>query len=678
MSERRRMAVGAAALFALNAWICRELFTLEYSRHMGSIEAAYISLARYIAEHPFEWGWFPLWYGGVPFQNTYPPVLHQLTGLAAGLSGASPALAYHFVCAVLYCLGPVTLYWLALRLSGRFWPAWFAGLAHSLLSPSAWLLAGVAGDIGGPLNARRFQTLVFYGEGPHVAALTLLPAAIVALDWALRRGSPVRVYLAAAALAAVVLTNWLGAVGLAMAALAYLLAREDRRRWTPWLKAAGVAGLAYLLAATWIPPSTLADVRRNAQLVGGPYPLELGNILYALLAVAVLLLLDRLLLRFEASRAVRFGGYYSLLVGAPVLIRETVGAAIVPQPERYHLEMEQGLCLLLAFGGAALVARGGPIAGRVALAAAVLFLVYEAAIVRPYARDLNGSIDVRQTAEYRLAKQVAALGPDARVWAEGSAGFWLNAFAPNAQFHGGFDQGITNTLIPAITFGMQDNRNAGDQARLWMQSYGVDAVAVGGLDSKLARASVQDERKFESHFERAWTDGDLTVWRTPRRSRSLARVLFASERVERTPEHALDVGPLIGFVAAIEDPGRPLPETEWVSPDRMRITANLEPDHWVLAQISYHHGWSATVEGPTVDGPTSNGPTSIDTAVPIEKSLLGLMLIEPRCDGPCTIELRYDGGPEMWAARAALWPALGGGLVWIWVRRRDGKERADA
>ena len=112
----RSLIAIAAALFALNAWICHELFTLEYSKHVAAIDAAYISLARYISEHPFEWGWFPLWYNGIPFQNTYPPLLHQTTGMTAWLTGLSPALSYHLVCAVTYCLGAVTLFLAAHRL----------------------------------------------------------------------------------------------------------------------------------------------------------------------------------------------------------------------------------------------------------------------------------------------------------------------------------------------------------------------------------------------------------------------------------------------------------------------------------------------------------------------------------------------------------------------------------
>ena len=142
-----------------------------------------------------------------------------------------------------------------------------------------------------------------------------------------------------------------------MAATAYLLARADRTQHAPWAWSALTGALAFLLAVSWIPPSTIADVRRNSQIVGGPYPLEATNIWYGLLAAVVLVGIDRLLVRFHAGTALRFGAYYAMLAGAPVAVREIFGPAIVPQPERYHLEMEQGFCILLAFAGAALVTR---------------------------------------------------------------------------------------------------------------------------------------------------------------------------------------------------------------------------------------------------------------------------------------------------------------------------------
>src|SRR5579872_2699366 len=177
-----KTAGGGVALFLGNVYVCRELFRIEWLKHMGSIEGAYIGISRYILGHWHDLSWFPLWYNGVPYQNTYPPVLHLLVALAAKLFGYTPQHAHHWVTALFYCLGPVTLYALALRLSQSRWTAFGAGAIYSFVSISAWLVPAIARDLGSPLHPRRLQALVFYGEGPHIAAMTLLPLALLFID----------------------------------------------------------------------------------------------------------------------------------------------------------------------------------------------------------------------------------------------------------------------------------------------------------------------------------------------------------------------------------------------------------------------------------------------------------------------------------------------------------------
>ncbi|MGH9720537.1 MAG: hypothetical protein ACRD8O_10020 [Bryobacteraceae bacterium] len=122
MRRERAATVGCvAALIAVNAWIIARLFRTEYTEWVSSIEGAYIGLARWIARHWTQLDWYPLWYGGVPFENTYPPLLHVVVAATAQATGMSEARAYHTVCGAMYCLGPVTLFWLTWRLSGSRW-----------------------------------------------------------------------------------------------------------------------------------------------------------------------------------------------------------------------------------------------------------------------------------------------------------------------------------------------------------------------------------------------------------------------------------------------------------------------------------------------------------------------------------------------------------------------------
>ena len=91
--ERSKSLLAAATLFAINAYVVRELFTAEFIAQMGSIEGVYIGLARYIAANWRDLSWFPAWYGGIPFQNAYPPVFPVLVATATA-GGASPAVAF--------------------------------------------------------------------------------------------------------------------------------------------------------------------------------------------------------------------------------------------------------------------------------------------------------------------------------------------------------------------------------------------------------------------------------------------------------------------------------------------------------------------------------------------------------------------------------------------------------
>ena len=187
MQQPRIPRLPALLLFLLNAYICRELFTTEWLDQMGSIEGAYIAIARYAAANFPDLTWFPLWYGGVPCQNTYPPLLHALVALASWGVGISPALAYHAVIALFFCAGAVAVYWLAWRLSHSAPAAFLAGMFYTAISPSAFLIDSIRRDMGGLWGSRRLQVLVGWGEGPHVTGIALLAVALACLHLALTR-----------------------------------------------------------------------------------------------------------------------------------------------------------------------------------------------------------------------------------------------------------------------------------------------------------------------------------------------------------------------------------------------------------------------------------------------------------------------------------------------------------
>jgi hypothetical protein len=641
-------------LFALNVYIVRELFTVEYTRFMGSIAGAYVSLTRQLAEN-WDLSWWPLWYAGIPYQHTYPPLLHWITAWFTVMTHVSPAHAYHFATAFFYCAGPVTLFWMAYRLSARVWSSFAGALMYSLFSPSVLLVESARQGVGSVFHPRRLQTLVMLGEGPHVASMALLPVAIVLVDLALRRRRPVFHVLAAMGMASVVLTNWLGAFALAMAVLSYILSRERKERSRGALQCAGLAALAYAFAARWIPPSTLATIRTNAQRIGGDFQMTTGHLKYAaLLAIAVLLAWPWLEKRKLAAH-LRFFLGFAFFMSSITLLYAWWQVPLVPQPDRYHLEMEMALALLAAFALAIPLGRLSPIPRVLVILSFALLCYSQIKPYHHYARDLASAIDVRDTSEYKVAYWIDHHMNGRRVFVPGSEYFWLNAFTDTPQLSGGFDQGVTNPLLPALQYQLFSGEGAaqeGELATLWLRAFGVHAVAVSGPRSTEVYKPYRNWLKFEGLLPVLWRDGDDIIYRVLPDSFSLAHAIRPDGRLTRGPTSILDVEFARAYVASLEDREQPPAEMNWTNRHHAVITAHLQSGQLLLVQVTYHPAWHALV----------NGATRRVTRDPI-----GLTLIEPECAGRCTVDLDYGYDAERLITTLISWTALIGALAWIVV-----------
>ena len=656
----RQTLAWALGLFLLNALICQELFFTEYTVHLGSIEAAYIGISQYALDHPFEWDWFPLWYGGIPYHNTYPPLLHLIVALVAWLFGISPALSHHAVTAALYSLGPVALYVLALQFSRRQAPSLLAAVAFSLLSPSRPLLAQLQTWISSVRSPTRLHSLVEFGDGPHVASITLLLVAMVALHAALEKPRAMRIYLAAAALASVVLTNWLGAFALALTAVSYLLARSTEQQWlrkVGWSAAAGA--VAYGLAAPWIPPSAIADIRHNAQHTIGHYPITTQHVVYAAFLVVVTLLLWRLFQKIRLPLIEAFSAYLTLFFGAMVLSDDWLGIQLMPQPHRYHHELETAMCLLGAFVLARVTARLPRRAELVVFATlGIALAIGQYRYCRRDAMRIIQAIDMKSTIDYQASAWLGEHFPHERVFISGSIQFWLNAFAETQQLGGGFGQGIVNRQIPAVHYGIPWTMGDGAQTAMWLRVYGNQAVVVSSPEGRDFYKQVwRDPHKFDGVLPELWRDGGDVIYGVPQRSRSLAHVILPEHVLYRAPENNVDVAPVEPLARALDDPSLPLAEMEWATPSDIRIKADLSPEQLLFVQVTYHPGWRAWVDGE---------PRRI------RQEPLGMMVVEPRCSGPCEVTLSFDGGLEMLLARLLCLLTVAGGLVWLWRGRKAG------
>lgn len=211
-SERvpRSLPVGACALFLflLNAGLCPELFTAEFTVRMESIEGSYMAFSHWIGSHWSNLGWFPLGYGGMPWVQVYQPGFHVVVAFISTMLAWTTQHAYHFLAACEYCLGPVTLFLLCFEAARRIGYAFTAGVVYSLISPASLFIHAIRADTEHLTTGRRFVVLTRYGEGPHTTALMMIPLVLLCLHYAVTDRRRWAVGLAPPALAAVALTNW--------------------------------------------------------------------------------------------------------------------------------------------------------------------------------------------------------------------------------------------------------------------------------------------------------------------------------------------------------------------------------------------------------------------------------------------------------------------------------------
>ncbi len=664
--ERLKTIAFALALLLLNLWLVRGLLTIQYLDQMGSIEGTHITLARWARENWNDLSWFPLWYGGIPYSYSYPPLLPYLVAAVSALLAMAPAHAYHAVTAVFYGLGPVALFGLALRLCGSRAYSFAAGLLYSLISTSTFLMPAVSYDAGGMWGVRRLQALVRYGEGPHVASMTLLPLALLLVSVAFEKRRAAWWFAAALGLAAVPLTNWIGASALAMGMAAWLLARQEGAWWRNWGKAVAVSVAAYAIACPWIPPSAIGVLQSNQDTLSGPLspaPVLAAWSLAGLVILGVCLWLFR---RYNMPSSLRFALLFLLPVAAVPLASAWFGVSLLHQPTRFHLEMEMALALAAAFLGQELLKRVGR-RTRAALVCALLALSgYGVLRCATHVKRLVRPIDIASTVEFQEAEWFGRSLPGQRVFAPGSVGFFLNVFNDTPQFAGGADQAAINPLWTHVNYQILSGDNAGPReaeiALLWLDAFGVDAVAAGGPRSREFYKPFRNPRKFEAVLPELWRDGDDVIYRVPRRSASLAHVLPPAGLAPRPPAGGLDIGPVRRYVEALDDPAYPLARMSWRTRHSATISAPLEKGQILSVQVSYHPGWKASVNG---------------QARRVYPDNLGQLVVEPGCEGPCTVEIFFTGGREALLTRTASYTCLALAVAWIGLevlrrRRRRG------
>ncbi|MBI3281785.1 MAG: hypothetical protein HYZ57_18325 [Acidobacteria bacterium] len=618
MSRRRRLTwvLDWLLLFLIAAALIRPLFKVKYMDKWYSIESTFISDARFLKDHWPHPRWQPFWYTGTRFDFVYPPALRYGTAaLARYYPGMLPVRAYHIYVAFFYCFGIAGVYLFVRIASGSRGAAWLAALATALLSPTFLFLASNRGD-SLHLMPWRLSVLVHYGEGPHITALAWMPYALAFAWRALEARRPVWLALAALAGALVVSHNFYGATALAMLSgiqvWSLYITRLDARI---WLRAGGIAALAYGLTAFWLAPTYVTITLQNMQFVS-----EAGNLWsrwVALGVVALVVLLSNNWFRGRADQA-----YTVFLFGAllwftvNILGHYALNFRVVGEPTRLVPELD----LVYVLAAAEALRRFWswnwrlPILAK-ATAAAVTIAAFSTSL--GYVRNAWGYYqkeeNVETRVEYRLQDWMASHHPNYQTMVSGSVRFWWNAWHDLSQLGGGSEQGLLNPLPVPPQWEILQGEDV-ELSILWLQALGADAIVVNMPNSDEHYHDYLRPEKFVGRLAVLHDDGrGNVIYKVPRRYAGPGRLVETAKLNALPPQPSNTREGLQALVDVIEKGPEAPVDTNWESPDVLRIRARVEQGQSIFLQVSHDTPWRATSAG---------------RRLPADKSVLGFMRID--------------------------------------------------
>ena len=630
----------------LNGFLIWRFAKLDFGPHFFSIEGAFISLANLEASSLYPSSWLAAWNLGAPSQNVYAPILHLFVVAAKHAIGLTPVRAYHLVTSICYAAMPISLY-IFMRVSGaQGVSSAIAAVLISIFSPSAVLDSGILQDLGGAVSSQRMRVLSVYGEGPHVASLFLQPLAIAAF-WPLAKyGGWWRSLLFAVLLAFLAGLNTPGTLAMVLLLGCAFLSLPSSE-WRIAIIRVGLAGLlAFVLSLALLPLTYWSLVfANNKRMHAGFMSADQPYIVYLCLIAAMFLLSSALsgvrsvLLRFAVLSSVLF---FIVVSSAKSEIFE-----FLPQAHRFHVEMEMYICVML---GIALQSTMGRIKSGWGVASIrFAFVVFVAiCLIQMKARRTIDHVNVKP--EGRVEFQAARWVDEnldrrkGRIFTSGSTSFWINAFSNHSQIGGCCDQGIANDITIRLSYWtnlastIEEIGKSIDLAR----SLGVQAFVLPTQSSNDAYKDTKNSDKFDPFLKKLEGPAMLSIYSLGRTHDSLIHVVGKSDLVPSNISREGAEFPLAihKFASALQAESRSLTE-RWLDDSNAEIEGSLRPGEVIVVQMNFSDGWRII---------------GLDHAI-VAADGLGMITIDPRCDGPCDVKvlLSWQGQP---LARWSSWAGI--------------------
>lgn len=620
-------------LFALNIFLIWPLFFGQYTQSLGSIESAFLTDIIFITKNFPHLSWSPLWYLGFPFHFAYPPLIPYFLAFISSLFNLSIPSLYRFFIAFFYALGPISLYFFVRYLTKNNLVAFISAFLYSILPSFVYLIPEVRAFGANFYYAPwRLVVLNFFGEGPHISTLTIIPLVLIAFLFALRKPSVFSFILASISVAIIPLANIPSTISLLIMIFALIFSEsliektafKIKRAFLILLVSFGLISFWYTLPYIKITFLTSSS-RENWSPLSYLNFLPLVLFIFSLFLVIFVSIFSKKRERQPLCFALISVLSFSFIVLTWYLFKKP----ILPEPNRFMPEIEMNVAILLGLLLTFLYQKIkflGPILlifiFGLSFWLSLPFLKNSQEMTRPYP-------DISQTSEYQIANWLSENTKEKRVYATGSTGFWLNVFSDVPQVRGGADQGATNPWWNHAAYQINTSENAkagedGPIALLWLRAFNVSYIVVNLPHSRDAFKDYRNPYKFQDLLEPVYDKRGDIIYKVPLKSESLAQVVDEKKLKElKKPYNAIDKVALAEYVDWVDEKAKNA-DFAWLSNQEFKVKANTSKDEIISVQITYDPGWKI-----------KKGKGKI------EKDTLGLLLIKPAQEGEMEFHLKH-------------------------------------
>ena len=593
-----------AFIFLVNVLLIYPLFTGDYTQHVGSIESAFITDARFIDSYGFS-NWNPLWYCGFPFHLSYTPLLPDLMVVTHWLIPAiSIPQSYRIITALAYAFSPVTLFLFVKYLTRRDLTAISVAIIYSV----ALTYAHSAIPLGVEIVDFKFvpyslAALIYFGEGPHILGLTIIPLAALALMRSLRSPSFKQYVLTSVAIAAVALTNLIALFALVLISVVILFSETLRGDVIRKMRTTLICGtISYGLVAFCYDLSFLKASIYFGVL--GEHPLTWQSlVLMVAIFAAVLSILYISSKGRPESQQLFIASSWTIMFLIIIATGYFFKVPLAPQSGRYVPEFNVGLSIFLGVAAtpilekfvSVLLKRGKPMWKPLTFAAIVITV-----IALPLAKSTWGATypnhDLESTPEYNVAKWLEDHTYGNRVYATGTICFWLNVFTNVPQLRGGSDQGSTNPWWSDASIELNSGSD-GNLSNLWLKVLNIKYIVVNYLNADTPYHDYVFPDKFENLLPLRYTYMGFGVFEVPLIHPELIQPVDVT-RQDLTINGISDIGGLRKYIEAVEETLPVACSYRFDGTDNIVVAVgNASESTGILVKMTFDDRWRAYVEG---------------------------------------------------------------------------------